>query len=238
MSQLPTNNDIPSNSKTVKESTTTNKPDIVPFEGEVGGVKRSKSKFGAWLRKMFLSDRKPSEIMMDVIENNIVPGIKDNFRNGLVSSLDMFIYQNTKPGSSNASNNSISYNNIFRTQSTVTQRAQQQNYNNQPQQNASSDMSNGFANPCFKYRRRTMVGGREELGAEDFLQMMKEYDYPTLSVHTMYMMRKQRIDYTWDSYGWTREEILSWDPNKIIVHISGNRDFSWMIDLPQAHIIS
>ena len=69
MSQLPTNNDIPSNSRTQKKDED-KRPEITPFEGDVAGVKRKKTGFWAWMRKMFLSDRKPSEIAMDVLENS------------------------------------------------------------------------------------------------------------------------------------------------------------------------
>lgn len=222
MSQVPTNNDIPSNSHKAKESAANAKPEIVPFDGEVAGAKRKKSSFWRWMRKMFLSDRKPSEIAMDVLENNIVPGIKDNFRNGLVSSLDMFIYQSAKAPNA-PSNNSISYNNIFRSPTTTKPTTPAPAANNN-----GVDLSAGFVNPCFKTR----------IEAERFLTgRMKAYDYPTLSVHTMYMMMSKHIDYTWDAYGWTKEEIASWDPNRIIVHVNST-DWPWMIDLPQAHVIS
>ena len=225
MSQIPLNDDIPSNSQKAREEAITQqpqKPEITPFDGEVAGVKRKSGKFWPWMRKMFLSDRKPSEIAMDVLENNIVPGIKDNFRNSIVTGLDSFIYQSAKPSGSSSSNNSISYNNIFRSPTNVQKQPPKENNNN------GIDMSNGFSNPCFKTK----------VEAERFLNdKMKAYNYPTLSVHTLYMMRSQHIDYTWDAYGWTKEEIASWDPNKIIVHIN-NSEWPWMIDLPQAHVIS
>lgn len=223
MSQIP--NDIPSNSKKAQEqkAQATAKPEIVPFDGDVAGAKRKRKGFWAWMRKMFLSDRKPSEIIMDVIENNVVPGIKDNFRNSLVTGLDGFIYQNAAPTTNrNPSNNSISYNNIFRSQPNLPKP------NQEAQNNNGIDLSNGFVNPCFKTR----------MEAERFLNdKMKSYDYPTLSVHTMYMMMSRHIDYTWDAYGWNREEIATWDPNKIITHINSS-EYPWMINLPQAHVIS
>lgn len=222
MAQIPMN-DIPGNSHKAQEQAASEpqKPEVTPFEGDVAGAKRKKSGVGAWMRKMFLSDRKPSEIMMDVLENQIVPGIKDNVRNSVVSSIDMFVYQNAKPASS--SNNNISYNNIFRANSSQPKPAQQNT-----QANNGTDMSNGFENPVFRTRK----------DAEDFLnRKMKAYDYPTLSVHTLYMMQSRHIDYTWDAYGWTKEEVQSWDTAKIIVHIS-NREWPWMINLPQAHVIN
>lgn len=212
--------DLPSNSHKSREAQMeeSKKPAIPEFNGEVAGVKRKKKGIGfwRWMRKMFLSDQKPSDIMKNVLEQQIVPGIKDNFRNSLVSSVDMFIYQSAKPNTT--SNNNVAYGKIFNSQSNKP--AVQQN---QPAKENTPDMDKGFTNPCF----------RSKMDATSFLIMMKEYDYPTLSVHTLYMMRKQHIDYTWDAYGWTREEIQ----NVQIVHIN-NPDFPWMIDLPQAHVIS
>lgn len=220
MSNVPMGGDLPSNSHKSREvqMEESKKPAIPEFNGEVAGVKRKKKGIGfwRWMRKMFLSDQKPSDIMKNVLEQQIVPGIKDNFRNSLVSSVDMFIYQSAKPNTT--SNNNVAYGKIFNSQSNKP--AVQQN---QQAKDNTPDMDKGFTNPCF----------RSKMDATSFLIMMKEYDYPTLSVHTLYMMRKQHIDYTWDAYGWTREEIQ----NVQIVHIN-NPDFPWMIDLPQAHVIS
>lgn len=221
MSQTTIGNDIPGNSLKNQNASDpdTHKPAIPQFNGEVAGVKRKKeNSFLKWLKKMFLSDQKPSDILMNIVENQIVPGIKDNFRNSVVSSVDMFIYSNAKPASSNSSNN-IAYSKVYNSVSNnVTIKTKPQ-----PQENNTPDMNNGFTNPCF----------RSKMDATSFLIMMKQYDYPTLSVHTLYMMRKKHIDYTWDAYGWTREEIA----NVQIVHIN-NPEFPWMIDLPQAHVIS
>jgi len=225
MSQVPTNNDIPSNSHKSQEASKeqSKKPEITPFDGETSGAVRKKGGFWRWFKKMFLSDRKPSDIMKDVLENQIVPGIKDNFRNSVVSSIDMFVYQSAKPASQSSTNNNISYNNIFKASTSTPQKKEEMDAKSQ------MDLNAGFSNPCFKTKA----------DAERFLNTkMKSYDYPTLSVHTLYMMRGKHIDYTWDAYGWTREEIAAIDPNRAIVHISGNHEFPWMIDLPQAHVIS
>ena len=223
MPQVPIN-DIPSNSHKAQETAAKKdtRPEVVPFEGDVGGAKRKKSNLGAWLKKMFLSDRKPSEILLDVVENQIVPGIKDNVRNSVVTGIDSFIYQNAAPPRT-SSNNTVSYNNIFRSQPNLPRPQQPQQTDNQ-----GVDLSNGFVNPCFRTR----------MEAKNFVdQKMKTYDYPTLSVHTMYMMMRKHIDYTWDAYGWNREEIASWDSDKIVKHIQA-KDYPWMVDLPSAHVIS
>lgn len=233
MSQVPMGGDIPSNSHKSQEiqQQKDNRPAIPEFQGEVAGVKRKQKggSFLRWLRKMFLSDQKPSDILKQVVEQQIVPGIKDNFRNSLVSSVDMFIYQSAKPTSTTANN--VAYGKIFKSsQNALNANAQ----SNQQQNQKSADLDKGFTNPCFRFLDTRMdANGNRVQGAKDFLQMMKDYDYPTLSVHTLYMMRKQHIDYTWDAYGWTREEIQ----NVQIVHIN-NPDYPWMIDLPSAHVIS
>lgn len=221
----PMNDDIPGNSHKAREEeakeSAAKKPEPVIFEGDVAGVKRRKTGlFRAWLRRMFLSDRKPSEIALEIIENQIVPGIKDNFRNSMVSGIDAFIYQNSKPSSAGSSN-SVSYSKIYNSSASsgtaLTVKTQDK------KSDSSVDLENGFTNPCFK----------SKMDATKFLIDMKQYDYPTLSVHTLYMMRKKHIDYTWDAYGWTREEIA----NVQVVHIN-NPDYPWMIDLPQAHVIN
>ena len=230
MSQLP---DLPSNSHKSREEReqADKRPDIPEFEGDVAGVKRkeNKNKFLKWLRKMFLSDQKPSDIFMSIVENQIVPGIKDSVRNSVVSSIDMFMYQNSKPVST--TNNNISYSKIYSSQTNNTKVQ-----SNQPKITSSSDqsMNEGFTNPCFKrLDDEIRPDGSRVQGAKSFLALMINYDYPTLSVHTLYMMRKQHISYTWDAYGWTKEEIA----NVKIVHIN-NPDYPWMIDLPPAHLIA
>lgn len=229
--------DIPSNShKSQDETLQPKKPPIPEFNGDVAGVKRkNKRSFLKWLQKMFLSDQKPSDILKSVLENQIVPGIKDNFRNGLFSSIDMFLYTTSKPNSTPSNN--ISYGKMFNSQSNNTL-IQNNRIQNSQQNQSSQDSNGGFTNPCFRdlkdrYEKTDNGETKKIQGAESFLALMKEYDYPTLSVHTLYMMRKKHIDYTWDAYGWTKEEIQ----NVQIVHIN-NPDYPWMIDLPPAHVIT
>ena len=221
-------NDIPSNSHKSQEelNKAPQRPPVPEFNGKTAGMKRKEeNKFFRWLRKMFLSDQKPSDILKAVVEQQIVPGIKDNFRNSLVSSVDMFIYPNTKP--TNQPSNNISYGKIFNSQNNAVSSRVRTQTQPQPQTQTQSttgvDLSSGFTNPCFQRLDE----------ANQFLGLMQNYDYPTLSVHTLYMMRKQHIDYTWDAYGWTKEEIA----NVKIVHIN-SPEYPWMIDLPPAHVIS
>ena len=196
------------------------KPEVPVFNGETKQAKRKSCGFVRWFKKMFLSDRKPREILMEVLNERIVPGIKDNFRNSAMATLDSFIYPGSAPGNV-TSQNGINYNRIFNSQQ--ARPAIPAN----PEQTKMDEINKGFGNPCFRTQRDAL----------DFLNMMKGYDYPTLSVHTMYMMQKKHIDYTWDAYGWNREEILAL-PTSCVRHISGDPEWPWMIALPEAHVIA
>lgn len=179
---------------------------------------------------MFLSDRKPKDILMDVVENQIVPGFKDNIRNSFVSSVDMFIYQGAKTVNQSSSSNHISYNSMYK--------AQQANKNlrTAPQPDAKANepvdngQSNGFSNPTFRYKSNP---DPNNIGADQFLAAIKEREYPTFSVMDLYNMRGQSISWTWDVWGWTREELQ----NVKVVRIA-NTDKPWMIELPPAHLIN
>lgn len=175
---------------------------------------------------MFLSDKSPKEIMKDVVENQIVPGIKDNFRNSLVSSVDMFIYQGAKTISQSSSSNHVNYNSMYQ--------KQQQQKLNAPSSSApkteTETKDNGFSNPTFRMRSNP---DPNNIGAEQFLAAIKTREFPTFSVMDLYSMRGQSISWTWDVWGWTKEELQ----NVQIVHIN-NPDKPWMIDFPPAHLIN
>lgn len=222
MAEIP--NDIPGNSKRQQAANAAppsgSKPDIPVFDGPTGGAKRKQSGgFWRWIRKMFLSDRKPRDILQEIVEQRIVPGIKDNVRNSAMATIDSFIYQGSSAAPVSMQNN-VSYNRIYTGQP-----------NRQPQpvqqpQTKEDEINRGFSNPCFKTQHDALT----------FLSMMKGYDYPTLSVHTLYMMQKKHIDYTWDAYGWTREEILALGNG--CMRTTGNPEWPWMIVLPNAHPIA
>ena len=231
MAQIPNMDEIPSNSRTNKDQqqAKTEKPPLPQFGG-VGGVKRKpQSKFWAWFRKMFLSDRKPKDIFMDVIENQIVPGFKDNVRNSFVSSLDMFIYQGAKTTSQSSTGNHVNYNSMYKSQQANKMNRSAPSTNSQ-QSNEDENTQNGFSNPTFKFRSNP---DPKNIGAVQFLESMKSREFPTFSVMDLYTMRGQSISWTWDVWGWTKEEIQ----NVQIVHIN-NPDKPWMIDLPPAHLIN
>lgn len=177
---------------------------------------------------MFLSDRKPKDILMDIVENQIVPGVKDNVRNSFVSSVDMFIYQGAKTANQSTSNNHISYNSMYQKQQANKQRTQPST--TQADNEASNNTNNGFSNPTFKYRSNS---DPSNIGAAQFLAVMQNREYPTFSVLDLYNMRGKTISWTWDVWGWTKEELQNVD----IVHIN-NPDTPWMINLPPAHLIN
>ena len=170
---------------------------------------------------MFLSDRRPRDILKEIVEYRIVPGIKDNFRNSAMATLDSFIYPGSSPSGPATTQNTVSYNKIYTSAPAATPPPATTNALK------SEEINKGFSNPSF----------RTQMKAMEFLQMMKSYDYPTLSVHTLYMMQKKHIDYTWDAYGWTQQEIAALTLG-CIKHISGNPEWPWMIDLPEAHVIA
>lgn len=235
MAEIPMGNDIPSNSQKSRQAAAqaqNKKPEVPVFQGETRQAKRKTGGFWRWMKKMFLSDRSPKDIVKEVIEYNVVPGLKDNFYNSVTSAISGFIYQGGVPAGRGGTQNGVNYNKIYSGQ-TARPAAQQT-----PQSGTKEDEINkGFGNPCFKSRTtRRLPNGQVEQGAEDFLNMMKTYDYPTLSVHTLYMMQHKHIDYTWDAYGWTREEILSLGTD--CIRRTGDADWPWMIALPEAHVIS
>ena len=218
--------DIPSNSQRSKAQQTqaeNKKPDIPVFEGETRQARRKTGGFWRWMKKMFLSDRTPKEIAMEVVEQRIVPGLQDNFRNSAMAMLDGFIYKGGSVPGNAGTVNGVNYNRIYSGQQSRPTMSIPQQSTPDPKK---EEINKGFGNPCFKTQQ----------AAHEFLAIMKGYDYPTLSVHTLYMMQNKHIDYTWDAYGWNREEILALGAT-CVKHIS-DPDWPWMIALPEAHVIA
>ena len=73
---------------------------------DAGSVKKTeKSAFWKWFEEMFLSGRTWKDICLDILNNQLVPEIKDGVRNGLVSLIDMRFYKDSKPASSGTPSN-------------------------------------------------------------------------------------------------------------------------------------
>ena len=237
MAEIP--NDIPGNSKKQQQTQgqgtqgENSKPPVPVFEGPSAGVKRKQAHpFWKWFKRMFLSDRKPKDILMEVVNERIVPGIKDNFRNSTIATIDSFIYPGTGAAPVSTQNGITNYNKVYNNQQMRSAPVQQQT-----QDPRSDEINKGFSNPCFKHRRlTTLPDGRKEQGAEEFLAMLKSYNYPTLDVHTLYMMQGKHIDFTWTAYGWNQDEIQALGPG--CIRNTGNNEWPFMIVLPEAHIIS
>lgn len=196
--------------------------DLQQFSGVKQVKRKEPSAFWNWIARMFFSGRSLKDIAMDVAENEIVPGIRDGTRNSLVSMIDMILYKDHKPTGSPGSipgsfiTNYVAYGDRKKQQTAATEAARQKE---------AETVRKGFQNPAFTNRK----------DADDFLNSMKAYvqKYETMSVQDLAWMQQKSVDFTWDKWGWLREEILA---IKTPVHIN-NPSVPWMIDLPAAHEI-
>lgn len=194
--------------------------DLKQFSGVKQVKKKDPGAFWSWLARMFFSGRSLKDIAKDVAENQIVPGIKDNVRNSLVSMIDMGIYKDHRTISSSSGTpgsfitNYVAYGDKKKQQSAALAAAKQKE---------AETIKSGFENPAFANKR----------DADAFLDSMKAYvqKYETMSVQDLAWMQQKSIDFTWDKWGWYRDEILS---IKSPVHIN-NPAAPWMIDMPKAH---
>ena len=74
---------------------------IAEHQHDTGSVtKKEKTAFWKWFEEMFLSGRSMRSILLDLLNNQLVPEIKDGTRNGLVSLIDMIFYKDSKPAAS------------------------------------------------------------------------------------------------------------------------------------------
>lgn len=185
--------------------------------------KKEPTKFFKWFSEMFLSGRTWKEIAMDILNNQIVPELKDGFRNSVVSLLDMRLYRDHKPGTASSSSSSGSF--ITNYVQYSDKKAQQKAALEANKKKEEETLSSGYEIPSFK----TLAQARS------FLQDMKDYvtQYDTITVLELAGMMKKQVPYTWEKFGWTKEEILSIpDPR----HIS-NPERPYIIELPKAHVL-
>lgn len=194
--------------------------ELKQFTGVKQVRKKEPSAFWAWLARMFFSGRSLKDICVEVAENQIVPGIKDNVRNSLVSMIDMGIYKDHKAG---APANGVPGSFITNYVAYGDKKKQQNAALEATKQKEAETIKSGFENPAFANKK----------DADDFLMSMKAYvqKYETLSVQDLAWMQGKSIDFTWDKWGWWRDEILA---IKAPVHIN-NPTAPWMIDMPKAH---
>lgn len=196
------------------------KKDIQQFSN-VKQVKRKKeSPMWTWIRDMFFSGRSMKDILKDVAENQIVPQMKDNFRNSLVSMIDLGMYKEHKGSGSTPSGSFITNYVNFSKSPQPSNKALEEN-----KKRESDTISSGYETPAFKFRK----------DAEDFIASMRVYiqKYHTMSVQDLAWMQNKTVDYVWDKYGWEEDEILA---IKEPTHIN-NPDTPWAVSLPKAHVL-
>lgn len=195
------------------------KKDLTQYSDVKQIKKKEENEVWKWIRNMFFSGRTLKEIVMDVAENQIAPQMKDNFRNSLVSMLDLTIYKDHDPQRTANTPGSFVTNYVkFSDPGSKQKQALIEN-----QKKEQEVIKSGFEMPAF----------RDKVKADNFLRDMKAYavKYHTMSVFDLAWMQGKQIDYTWDKYVWNEEEILA---IKAPVHV-GNPETPWAIILPKAH---
>ena len=184
---------------------------------------KEKTGFMKWFCDMFLSGRTWKDIAMDILNNQLVPEIKDGFRNGLVSLIDMRIYKDHKtstggtPGNGSFITNYVDYS----SKSAKTKAALEAN-----QKREAETIKSGYEIPAF----RTLME------AKNFLNDMHAYvnQFYRMTVLDLASMMKQTVNYTWDKWGWEKEEIMA---IKAPTHIN-NPEHPYIIELPKAHVLT
>lgn len=182
---------------------------------------KEKTAFWKWFEDMFLSGRTWKDILMDILNNQLVPEIKDGVRNGLVSLIDMRIYRDHKPSSTPGSGNFITNYVNYANPNSKTKAALEANKKQEEE-----TVKNGYEIPSFRTEREAMA----------FLADMHTYveQFYRMTVLDLATMMKKSVNYTWDKWGWEKEEILA---IKRPGHIS-NPDNPYIIELPKAHVLT
>ena len=221
------------NNSLMPEKKDDRKKDLVQFSGVVSVKKKKETGFWNWLARMFFSGRKPKDIAMDVLEHEVVPNIQDGVYNSLVSILGKTIYkENQKVGGGYSSSTPGSF--ITNYVSYGDKKKQQAAALETTKQKEEETVKSGFENPAFT----------NEKEARDFLNEMKNYvtKYEQMSVHDLAWMQKKIIDYTWEKYGFDKEQILAiqgpsrFVPPMIVEDGNGNKiRLTHYIDMPKAH---
>ena len=210
--------------------------DLKRFSG-VGSVKkRELTGFWKWMAGMFFNGRTWKDICKDIVENQIVPELKDGFRNAIVSLIDMRIYKDSTgprnygypgwnaPSSGWGGSPVANYVDYTNAQARQKQKAKLE----ENKANERNTINQGYENPAFRTKQE----------ADNFLKAMHDYchAYDTISVYQIAYMSGRDIDYTWDAWGWNSEEILEIKGTKYITN-SGANGYKYTIDLPKAHTL-
>ena len=213
--------------------------DLKQFRDTKGVTKKEDGAVILWIRKMFFSGKTMKEILLDIAENNVVPWLKDGAYNTVTSLAGQVIYRDHKslpgPGTTTSTSGSfinyVSYadyanKNKQKEKATAAETSKKQD---------EADIQAGFEHPAFENDPPGTKDGKTSLQkAREFLDEMHRYvrKYHSLSVEDLGWMRGKTVNYAWDKYGWTEEEILA---IREPTHISGNPKTPYIILMPKAH---
>lgn len=205
--------------------------DLQVFDGVKQVKKKDNGSFWNWLARMFFSGRKPKDIVMDVLEHEVVPNIQDGVYNSVVSFVGKTIYrEDRKPGVSAGYSTPGS----FITNYVAYGDKKKQAALEASRQKEEETVKSGFESPAFPNLNM----------AKEFLASMHAYvgKYETMSVQDLAWMQNKSIDYTWDKWGWDRDEILAIrEPARFTQPVwvedkAGNKmKLTHFIDMPKAH---
>lgn len=209
------------------------KPDKVlqQFSGVGSAKKRPTNSLLSWLSKMFFSGKSWKDILKEIIEQQVVPELRDSARNAIVSAIDMKIYKDYTPGSpagTQVSNGGFitKYLDYSAASTKATQKALEAN-----QKKDEEIKKSGYELPAFTNERQAIA----------FLNSLHQEAerFGSLSVHDIAWKQGKSIDYTWDAYGWPKEMILAVKrPTRISPPMVVNGvKFTHIIELPPAKLL-
>ena len=205
--------------------------ELEQFDGVAQMKRKQTTSFLSWVSKMFFSGKTWKDILKEVVEQQIVPELKDSARNAIVSAIDMKFYKDYTPGSSVSTTvNNGSFITKYLDYSSASTKSTQQNLEAN-QKKDEEIRKNGYELPTFTSEEKAM----------SFLKSMKveAERFGQLSVHDIAWKQGKNVDYTWDAYGWTKEQILAIKrPTRIspAVVINGVK-YTHMIELPKAKLL-
>lgn len=219
--------------KNARPSAEERRKDLRVFDGVKQVKKKDNGSFWNWLAAMFFSGRSLKSIVKDVVKNEVVPSAQDGVYNSAVSFIGKLIYsEDRKPVTSGNYSapgsfitNYVAYGDKKKEQSAALEANRKKE---------EETVKSGFESPAFPNLKM----------AEDFLNSMHAYvqKYETMSVQDLAWMQNKSIDFTWDKWGWWRDEILAIrSPSRFTQPMTvedkdGNKiRLTHFIDLPKAH---
>ena len=206
--------------------------ELKQFSGVASVKRKPVNSFFGWISRMFFSGKTWKEIVKDVIEQQVVPEIKQGARDALVSIIDMKFDKDYTPGPSTTVK--TVNNGSFVTQYLDYSAESTKNIKAELEANQKKDeeiRKSGYELPAFTTRDE----------ANAFLASMhaEAGRFGDLSVHDIAMKQGKSIDWTWEAYGWTKEQILAIKgPTRLSkpMVINGVR-YNYVIDLPTARVL-